>query len=310
MGRKLREIFGELISPDTAVLPAPLKLPPSGTPRLFRSDAPDGDQKLGFVSRLIVTTTLPHSKPCDAEFTRHSGLYDLCLLAPRRIGLPYGRYPRLALAWMITEAVRTKAPLLRPAPSLSRFASQIGITPSTGAKGTLTQLRDQLLRLVNLTVLCLDAPAHPSPQALPSAFRGGGVHLVTCYRLWWDQPAPDDPEPFILLSRDFVDEVLAHPIPIDLNVIRNLRSSLEMDVYMWLTYRSVRSCRLGRPETIPWPALQRQFGADYADLRVFRFHFLRAVKKILDVYPEIRLRNTPGGLVVLPFPPHILPAPR
>ena len=30
--------------------------------------------------------------------------------APRRVGLPYGSYPRLLLAYLTTAAVRTKSP--------------------------------------------------------------------------------------------------------------------------------------------------------------------------------------------------------
>jgi hypothetical protein len=261
---------------------------------------------VGFVNRLIVSTTLPHSKPEDNEFVRHSGIYDLCLLAPRHVGLPYGRYPRLILAWMITTAVRRRTPLLLLGPSLSSFASAVGISPSTGAKGTLTQLRDQLIRLANLTILCTSAPTFDSPFSLPASFSGGGVHLVKQYLLWWDRPQDDQPS-FCLLSTDFYQEVLAHPIPIDLAVIRGLRSPLEMDVYMWLTYRSVRASRIGRPETISWEALQRQFGAAYTEVRVFRYHLLRAIKSILSIYPEIRLRSTAAGLVLLPYPPHVRP---
>jgi Plasmid encoded RepA protein len=268
---------------------------------------PETHRHLGFVSRLIVATTLPHSEPEDNEFTRHSGLYGLCLLAPRHVGLAYGRYPRLALAWMITQAVKKKTALLHLPPTLSRFASQIGLSPTTGARGSLPQLRDQLVRLVNLAILCLDSAPRPSPYAFPSAFQSGGVHLVQRHLFWWDEPAPGDQEPYILLSQDFCDEILAHPIPIDLDIVRSLRSSLDIDVYMWLTYRSFRACRIGRPETIPWEALKRQFGADYAELRVFRFHLLQAIKKIINVYPELRLRDTPGGLMLLPYPPHILP---
>lgn len=286
MGRKPREVLSEI--------------PPRG------SSLDSSSRRLGFISRLFVATTLPHSEPADNQFTRTNGLYDLCLLAPRQVGLPYGRYPRLALAWMITEAVRKKTPLLCLTASLSKFASQIGVTPSTGRKGTLVQLRDQLLRLVNLTILCLGSS--PSPYALPNAFRGGGVHLVKTYLLWGDDlPDAGGQDPFILLSHDFYEEVLAHPVAIDLDVIRGLRSSLDIDVYMWLTYRSVRARRIGRPETVPWEALMRQFGTGYAEVRVFRYHLLRAVKNILPIYPELRLRSTSVGLVLLPYPSHILP---
>jgi hypothetical protein len=78
-----------------------------------------------------------------------------------------------------------------------------------------------------------------------------------------------------------------------------------MDVYMWLTWRSFRSLRLQRPEPISWIALKGQFGSAYAEERSFRYNFLRAVKQVLSLYPDIRLKSTRRGLVLLPYPPHI-----
>lgn len=261
---------------------------------------------VGFLTRLIVATTLPHSEPGHNEFVRHSGLYDLCLLAPSFIGLPYGRYPRLALAWLITEAVRKRTPLLSLGPTFSDFAWAIGISPSSGPKGTLRLLREQLNRLVNVTVACIGNTVEQARYGFPQAFTGGGVRLVTDYHLWWNDPPPDGAQPsYIRLSSDFYDEILAHPIPISLEVVRGFRSPLEMDVYVWLTYRSMRACRINRPEAVSWLSLKRQFGADYAELRVFRFHFLKAVHNVLKVYPEVRLRSSRHELTLLPYPPHV-----
>jgi hypothetical protein len=41
-------------------------------------DSPEGP--IGYTTRLLVATTLPHSRSDDNEFTRSSGIYDLCLL--------------------------------------------------------------------------------------------------------------------------------------------------------------------------------------------------------------------------------------
>src|SRR5438270_7235012 len=117
-----------------------------------QAGSPEGP--IGYTTRLLVATTLPHSRPDDNEFTRSSGLYDLCLLTPRRVGLPFGRYPRLVWVWVITEAVRRRSPLLYLPRTFSEFADQLGITPSSGAKGTLVHLREQLHRLVNVTFSC------------------------------------------------------------------------------------------------------------------------------------------------------------
>lgn len=263
------------------------------------------ESPIGFTTRLLVATTLPHSEPDDNEFIRNSGLYDLCLLAPRRVGLPFGRYPRLILVWVITEAVRRRTPLIHLPPTLSSFAADLGITPSTGPKGTLVQLREQLHRLVHVTFWCFGALPADSPFRLsPAFYDGGGVRPVKLHKLWNDQETPEA-LPFLLLSLDFFQELTAHPIPVSLTVLRSFRSPLEMDVYMWLTWRSVRSLRLQRPEPVSWPSLQRQFGSDYREEKAFRFNFLRAVKRVLEVYPAIRVKSTRQGFTLLPFPPHV-----
>jgi hypothetical protein len=280
-------------------------VPPPRQKPLF-PEAEPAEGPIGYTTRILVATTLPHSQPVDNEFTRHSGLYDLCLLTPRRVGLPYGRYPRLILVWLITEAVRRRTPLLYLPRTLSTFASQLGITPSSGSKGTLVQLREQLHRLVNVTFACLGAV--PSQSAFPLApgfYEGGGIRPVKRYLLWWDDPESDPATPYLLLNEDFYQELIAHPIPVSLAVLRSFRSPLEMDVYMWLTWRSVRSLRLQRPEPISWKALHRQFGADYTEEKAFRFNFLRAVKRVLTFYAAIRVKSTRRGFVLYPFPPHV-----
>jgi hypothetical protein len=293
----------ELLPADSR---APQRISPLDQVLLF-PEPENHETSIGFTTRLLVATTLPHSRPDDNEFTRSSGLYDLCVLTPRRIGLPYGRYPRLALVWIITEAVCRRTPLLYLPRSLSSFAQQLGITPSSGPKGTLVQLREQLHRLVNATFSCLGTGAAESGSGPgPAFYEGGGIHPIKRYLLWWDEPSPSaESPPFLLLNDDFFQELLAHPIPISLDALRSLRSPLEMDVYMWLTWRSFRSLRLQRPEPISWRALQNQFGADYREEKAFRFNFLRALKRILKVYPAIRLKPTRRGLILHPYPPHV-----
>ena len=59
---------------------------------------------LGYMARALVQATLPHSKPDNNEFERRNGAFTLVMLAPSKIGLPYGVIPRLMMAWMTTEA--------------------------------------------------------------------------------------------------------------------------------------------------------------------------------------------------------------
>ena len=64
--------------------------------------------------------------------------------------LPYGNLPRLILAWVSTEAVRTQSRELVLGKSLSEFMRTLGIYNSGG--NPQTRLRNQMRRLFGCTV--------------------------------------------------------------------------------------------------------------------------------------------------------------
>lgn len=261
------------------------------------------EPSVGFLARAFIVATLPHSRPSGNEFTRRNGYYRLTLLAPTEIGLPYGRYPRLALAWMTTRAVKTKSPYLELGPSFSKFAQSLGITPTTGPRGSLSGLREQVHRLLGVSLSC-----HWDTTEAPNmADRGSkghtGYNLCYQHQLWWDH-AKNEPS-WLLLNTDFFNELATRPVPIDMNVIQQLRAPLEIDLYTWLTWRSIRSSRIARPELVPWNDLHLQFGSDYADLRVFKFKVLKHLRTVLRHYSSARLEPTSDGLKLLPYAPHV-----
>ena len=63
--------------------------------------------------------------------------------------LPYGNLPRLLLAWMCTEAVRTQSPDLVLGRSLSEFMKKLGMAPAGAGR---TRLRNQMSRLFSAVV--------------------------------------------------------------------------------------------------------------------------------------------------------------
>ena len=116
----------------------------------------------------------------------------------------------------------------------------------------------------------------------------------------------------IELGEKFFNEIIAHPIPLDLNILKRLkRSPLGLDLYLWLTYRTFR---LKTPLTLAWKQLYRQFGADPAKagekftVRNFRADCLRELKKIKRAWPGLHYHTVTGGLVLSPSAPRIPPA--
>ena len=92
--------------------------------------------------------------------------------------------------------------------------------------------------------------------------------------------------------------------PLDLRVLRALRSPFEIDIYVWLTWRFFR---LRKPVTIPWASLALQFGSCYANPRHFKKRFLGYLRGVIDYYPDVRLEDSDPGLVLKPSPPHVPP---
>ena len=65
--------------------------------------------------------------------------------------LPFGNFPRLILAWLCTEAVRTQSRELVLGRSLAKFMRELGIYSSGGREQT--KLRNQMLWLHRATDL-------------------------------------------------------------------------------------------------------------------------------------------------------------
>jgi Plasmid encoded RepA protein len=55
-----------------------------------------------------------------------------CVPAWRSFRIPHGRYPRLVLAYLTTEAVRRKGPDIELGSHFSHFCAALGIPPTTG----------------------------------------------------------------------------------------------------------------------------------------------------------------------------------
>ena len=64
----------------------------------------------------------------------------------------------------------------------------------------------------------------------------------------------------IRLGEDFFNEIIRHPVPLDMNILTALkRSSLGLDLYLWLVYRTFP---LRAPQRLTWRQIYRQFGVD------------------------------------------------
>lgn len=253
---------------------------------------------LGFMARAMTLATLPHRSVDGTVYQRKNGNFTLTLMSPPDVGLPFGSIPRLLLTWMTTEAVKTQSKELVLGDSMSEFMRELGLIPSGGRWGSITRLKSQTTRLFSSTI-----------NARWTGENGTAImnqSVAEKAMLWWH---PKDHrqsalwQSTVLLGDQFFREVIEHPIPIDLRAIKALKQSpLSLDIYIWLTYRSVY---LKRETVVPWASLAAQFGSDYSRIRDFKESFTKALQRVYVVYKDARFSVGDTGLTIKPTLTHI-----
>ena len=295
--------------------PAPLAMTPQAVYHWNRDDqvnalveARELEPDIGFMMRLLALCTLPRTNPGNRDrYVRRNGPFALIMIAGGEVPkLPYGTLPRLLLAWVCTEAVRTQSRVLVLGRSLSEFMRKLDLNASAGGtRGDRTRLRNQMDRLFSAHVSLVHED-HRGKQFVSSAIADRG-------EFWWNPRRPDEPvlwDSTIELGEKFFAEIIARPVPLDMNVLKAMkRSPLGLDLYLWLTYRLFR---LAGPLQLTWRQLYRQFGVNSGktDTRTvddFRKDVLRELRKLKTAWPEFDYRIPRGRLELRPTLPRILP---
>ena len=145
--------------------------------------AREADPELGFMARLLALCSLPRTNPVNRlQYKRVNGPYTLVMFSSGETKLPYGTLPRLLLAWVCTEAVRTQHRELILGDSLSAFMRKLEIYNDGGAlRG---RLQEQMRRLFNAHVQLIYKDAHGEAS----------VNSLVADRteFWWNTKRPDD----------------------------------------------------------------------------------------------------------------------
>ena len=268
--------------------------------------ASEADPDLGFMARLLALCSLPRTNPGRRlRYVRRNGPYTLGMTAGIDNKLPFGNFPRLILAWVCTEAVRTQSRVLILGDSLAKFMKTLGVYSSGGGNAGI-KLRNQMRRLFGCTVQLIYKD-ETLERFVTSPIAESGEY-------WWNPQRPDQPslwESKIELSEKFFTEIINHPVPLDMNTLKALkRCSLGLDLYLWLVYRTFA---LRAPQRLTWRQLYCQFGLhpdnahNKKTIQNFRGQALRELKKIKMAWTGLNYSTAPGVLILHPSTPAIAP---
>jgi hypothetical protein len=269
------------------------------------STPPDGED-MAFTHSVLCQVGLPRSKFDGREFMRQSGAAWINVQAgwldegkgPVQQPVPYGPLPRLALAWISTQAVRTKDREIAIGSSASEFLRLLGKPTTGGVRGSFTTLRKQMHALAACR-LQLGFKGRTFNGQPVEQFDAWLANRETGQQALWPG--------LLVLSDGYFNSLVENAVPLDNRALMALSdSALALDVYTWLAHRLHRI--EGRGVTLHWKAIREQFAQEYKGKdpdKDFKKEFVPAIKKVLAVYPQAKVKPVTGGVLLLGSPPPI-----
>ena len=213
-------------------------------------------------------------------------------------GYPYGTIPRLLLAWITTEALRTKSRRLELGGRLSDFMIKLGLNPTNGGTGAKRsdahRLRDQMQRLFH-AIIGFD---YSRANDARSGHAWLNMQVAPDGILWWDERQPEQAAlwgSWIELGDKFYQAITSEPLPLDVRVLKHIKQSpLALDLYAILNREAYRAHRDGESRFLAWEWLRAQIGNEYGRLDRFRQKALPHIEAVLNVAPNLFVRQERG----------------
>jgi len=301
------DLFGE---GDVHADQLPAWRPSKTTARLITNGieiAAQTDPDILFQHAVLCQTCLPYRDPGDGviEWERRQGRTILAIEARKtldpethervRMGLPFGPKPRLILAHLNTQALRTRSNVVEVADSLTAFArTMLGFSPN-GHEVRVFKLQLAKLAAADFTFhrIVDDVDGRVGSQnTYARVMKSHDLWLTKDerQRVLWTSTVALDPVYFEDLQR--------HAVPLNQLALAGLaHNAMALDIYAWLAYRLHRVPH-GKPQFVPWTAVKDQFGWQYARIRKFREVFRVSLRAVASQYPEARVTDDERGLTL------------
>ena len=258
---------------------------------------------MSFTHAVLCQVGLPRAKTDAREFMRKSGDAWVNVQAgwldegkgPVQQPIPYGAMPRLALAWVSSYAKRYNTREIPIGDSAADFLRLMGYDRQGGRYSTL---RPQMhaLAACRLQLGFKGRTFNGQPVEQFDAWVADGK---AGQRSLW---------PGVMkLSEGYFNSLMDSAVPLDNRALHALKgSALALDVYAWLAHRLHRI--EGRPVILHWKSLREQFAQEYTGKdpdKDFKDAFLPQLRNVLAVYPQAKVKQVTGGLMLMGSPPPI-----
>ncbi len=223
--------------------------------------------------------------------------------------LPFGKYPRLVMAWMakrIRLAGENGDEYVDPErcvitiPNLSWLAKELGLSKGSVV---LRDLNEHIKRMTQSIITIHRRSGFIGKQTRHDVLR---VPFATATSYSESEDTGDN-SISIALNPEVFRELANETAPFDMRASSYLlsgRSVMAYDIYIWLvgSFHNLR-----RPMPFPWEWLHQRFGSSIKDERNFRMKFRKALERVQKVYPAANVTVGPKGCTLHPSPEAIPP---
>lgn len=276
---------------------------------------------IGYTPYFAVQTSLPYTDPGEIQLWQRENGFAKLTVQPwleakwdktmkRRVivnhGIPSGSIPRLAIAYLSTQAVLTGCREIDLGDTLSEWMRKIGYTPKWGRNATNDRFADQIWKLASCSI------SYYQEAYTDAGFERSleSVKLVKNIKEFWASLRSPEGQrglwnAVLLLTQDAFEAFCQDAVPLNLLTLQRLKHSpLKIDVYTWL---APRLFRLRRPQEISYDGLAAQFGSQFDTLYAFARNFDGALIDVCREYTAAKVEFIQGGVRLYPSLPHVKP---
>lgn len=263
-----------------------------------------------FLHSALCAMSLPTKRPKDetAPIVREDGKYALAInprpvlqnidgkSVLRSLGVPYGAYPRVALIYLLSQAVMKQSRDVYLGRNFTEWMRRLGYqTVSYGPRGTANLMREQVDRLL----ACEWQIRWDGAEAGDNAFAVRDVKISNEYAGSLDKNGSFARE--IRMSEAFFSHLIEHAVPLNEVAIRELKGTpTALDLYTYLAYRLPRIAS-DKGQIISWDQLAKHLGND-ADSKRFRQTVRETMQLVSAVYPNANVDLSGRRVVLHPSP--------
>jgi hypothetical protein len=263
-----------------------------------------------FLHSALCAMSLPTKRPKDdtQPIVREDGKYALAInprpvlqnvdgkSVLRSLGVPYGAYPRVALIYLLSQAVVKQSRDVYLGRNFTEWMRRLGYqTVSYGPRGTANLMREQVDRLL----ACEWQIRWDGTETDDNAFAVRDVKISNEYAGSLDKNGSFARE--IRMSEAFYSHLVEHAVPLNEIAIRELKGTpTALDLYTYLAYRLPR---IGseKGQVISWDQLAKHLGND-ADSKRFRQTVRETMQIVSAVYPNANVDLSGRKVVLHPSP--------